>query len=54
MTGDTFDVRSSEILLKLKWETLEKRREEQMIGLVNKAFKSNVSSCYYINVSNYE
>ena len=45
MSGDTYDVRSSEILLKLKWETLDKRREEQMIDLVN------VSSCYCINDS---
>ena len=37
ITGDTYEVRSSEILLKLKWETLDKRREEQMICLVNKA-----------------
>ena len=35
--GDTYEVRSSEILLKLKWETLDKRREEQIICLVNKA-----------------
>ena len=28
---------TSEILSKLKWETLDKRREEQMICLVNKA-----------------
>ena len=37
ITGDTCEVRSSEILLKLKWETLDKRREEQMICLVKKA-----------------
>ena len=37
ITGDTYDVRSNEILLKLGWETLDKRREEQMIDMVNKA-----------------
>ena len=36
ITGDTYDVRSSEILLKLRWETLDERREEQMIDMVNK------------------
>ena len=42
ITGDTYDVSSSVILLKLRWETLDKRREEQMIDMVNKAF-------YYIH-----
>ena len=37
ITADTYDVRWSEILLKLRWETLDKRREEQMIDMVNKA-----------------
>ena len=37
ITGNTYDVRSSEILLKLRCETLDKRREKQMIDIVNKA-----------------
>ena len=37
MTGNTYDVRSSEILLKLRCETLDKRRKKQMIDIVNKA-----------------
>ena len=37
ITGDTYDVRSSKILLNLKWETLGKKREEEMTNLVNKA-----------------
>ena len=37
ITGDPYDVRTSEILLKLRWETLDKRTEEQMIDMVNKA-----------------
>ena len=32
-----YGVKVCEILLKLRWETLDKRREEQMIDMVNKA-----------------
>ena len=37
ITGDTNDIRSSDILKKLNWETLEERIEQQPIDLVNKA-----------------
>ena len=37
ITGNTYDVRSSEVLLKLRCERLDKRREKQMIDIVNKA-----------------
>jgi len=59
ITGDTYDVRSSEILLKLRWETLDKRREEQMIDMVNKALNHMcppaITSMFHIaNNENYD
>ena len=59
ITGDTYDVRSSKILLKLGWETLDKRREEQMIDMVNKALNHMcppaITSMFHIaNNENYE
>ena len=36
ITGDTYDIRSYEILDKLGWKTLEERREEQMASIVTK------------------
>ena len=59
ITGDTCDVRSSKILLKLRWETLDKRREEQMIDMVNKALNHMcppaITSMFHIaNKENYD
>ena len=48
ITGDTYDVRSNEILLKLGWETLDKRREEQMIDMVNKALNLLLHQCFIL------
>ena len=59
ITGDTYDVRSRKILLKLRWETLEKRSEEQMIDMVNKALNHMcplaITSMFHIaNNENYD
>ena len=40
ITGDTYDIRSYEILGKLGWKTLEERMEEQMASIVTKALNN--------------
>ena len=59
ITGNTYDVRSSEILLMLRCETLDKRREKQMIDIVNKALNHMcppaITSMFHIaNNENYD
>ena len=52
VTGDTYDIRPHEILLKRKWKTLDERSEEQTISLVNKALNymcpPNITSMFQI------
>ena len=39
ISGDTYEVRSHEILNKLRWKTLEELREQQMTNYVTKAMR---------------
>ena len=39
VSGDTYEVRSHEILNKLEWKILEERREQQMTNYVTKAIR---------------
>ena len=39
ITGDSYEISSSDILTKLNWETLGQMREQQTIKVVNKALK---------------
>ena len=41
ITGDSYEIRSSDILSKLSWETLGQRREQQTIKVVNKVLKQD-------------
>jgi hypothetical protein len=36
ITGDTYEIRSTDILKKLNWKTLEERRKEQKLAYVAK------------------
>ncbi len=40
-TGDTYDIRSKDVLCKLGWNNLEERRNSQIISYVNKALHKN-------------
>jgi hypothetical protein len=50
--GDTYEIRSTDILKKLNWKTLEERRKEQKVAHVAKAlsnqFPENVSTMFKI------
>lgn len=52
ISGDTYEVRSCEILNKLGWKTLEERREQQMTKFVTKALRKeqpeNISNMFKI------
>ena len=59
ITGSTYDVRSCEILFKLSWETLDERREKQMIDIIDKALNHMcppaITSMFHIaNNENYD
>ena len=41
ITGDTYDIRSKDVLSKLGWNNLEERRNSQTISYVNKALQKN-------------
>ena len=41
ITGDTYDIRSKDVLSKLGWNNLEERRNSQTISYVNNALQKN-------------
>ncbi len=41
ITGDTYDIRSKDVLCKLDWNNLEERCNSQTISYVNKALHKN-------------
>jgi hypothetical protein len=55
VTGDTYEIRSTDILKKLNWKTLEERRKQQKIAYVAKALSNqcpeNVSTMFKISNS---
>ena len=55
ITGDTYEIRSTDILKKLNWKTLEERRKEQKLAYVAKALSNqcpeNVSTMFKISNS---
>ena len=55
ITGDTCEIRSTDILKKLNWKTLEGRRKEQKLAYVAKALSNqcpeNVSTMFKISNS---
>jgi hypothetical protein len=55
ITGDTYEIRSTNILKKLNWKTLEERRKEQKLAYVTKALSNqcseNVSTMFKISNS---
>jgi hypothetical protein len=55
ITGDTYEIRSTDILKKLNWKTLEERRKEQKLAYVAKSLSNqcpeNVSTMFKISNS---
>ena len=55
ITGDTYEIRSTEIFKKLNWKTLEESRKEQKLAYVAKALSNqcaeNVSTMFKISNS---
>jgi hypothetical protein len=55
ITGDTYEIRSTDILKKLNWKTLEERSKEQKLAYVAKALSNqcheNVSTMFKISNS---
>ena len=55
ITGDTYEIRSFDILKKLNWKTLEERRKEPKLACVSKALTSQcpekISSMFRISKS---